>query len=257
MIVPQIVGSVGQGGINAPADVAKVQTLLKGKNIYQGRVDNLCGPKTIAAIKKFQAHFMRAPDGLINPNGTTWKRLSGQVQMGQPLPPQSTGLAAAPTGIIPPDFCFPFAFRPTESWRSGPRQFGANRSNGRRHAGCDLYASTVGTPIYAVADGVLVRNPYSFYAGTDALEVRHGNLLVRYGEIKPGSFTGTIRKGQKLAEVGKLSTYHQPMLHIEIYTNAASNASLTDTSRSPYKRRADVADPAPYLDVWVNNLPQP
>ncbi|ENT4452361.1 M23 family metallopeptidase [Salmonella enterica] len=55
-----------------------------------------------------------------------------------------------------------------------------------------------GTPIYAVADGVLVRAPYPFYSGTSAVEIRHGEL----------------------------------------------------------RRRSDVTDPAPYLNVWKNNLPR-
>lgn len=177
------------------------------------------------------------------------EKIDRSIADGAALPAQSAATANA-------DFSFPFSFIPP-NWHMAPRAFGSNRSNGRRHAGCDLYAPMVGTPIYAVADGVLVRGPYSFYSGTDAIEVKHGNLLVRYGEIKPGSFTGTIKKGQKLAEVGRLLTYPQPMLHIEIYTNAASSASLTNASSLPYKRRADVTDPAPYLDVWVNNLPQP
>jgi peptidoglycan hydrolase-like protein with peptidoglycan-binding domain len=249
MPTQQLTGSVGLGGVNSPTDVNKVQTLLKSKGVYRGSVDNICNSKTIAAIKKFQAHFMRMPDGRVDPNGITWEKLTEQLPMGLALSTQS-----ADTAI--PGFSFPFSFIPP-SWREAPRAFGVSRSGGRKHAGCDLYAPTSGTPIYAVADGVLVRNSYPFYDGTDALEVIHGNLLVRYGEIKPGSFTGTIKKGQKLAEVGRLSTYPQPMLHIEIYTNTASNASLTDATRVPYKRRADLTDPTPYLDEWINNLPQP
>jgi hypothetical protein len=80
---------------------------------------------------------------------------------------------------------------------------------------------------------------------------------IPYGEIKPNSFTGIIEKGKKIAEVGRLLSVNQPMLHIEIYTDAASTASLTDVNRNPYKRRADLADPTPYLDAWVNSLPQP
>jgi len=69
--------------MNAPADVEKVQTLLKSKKIYQGRVDKNCGPKTITAIKKFQAHFMRMPDGRVDANGSTWKKLTGVLPMGR------------------------------------------------------------------------------------------------------------------------------------------------------------------------------
>lgn len=82
----------------------------------------------------------------------------------------------------------------------------ARDGSARKHAGCDLIFP-VGTPIYAVADGVLVRGPYSFYSGTYAVEIRHGNLLLRYGEIANGSYTGgkSVKKGQIIAKVGRLN----------------------------------------------------
>jgi peptidoglycan hydrolase-like protein with peptidoglycan-binding domain len=254
MALQQIItGSVGFKGLNARADVEKIQTLLKRKGLYQGKVDSICGSKTIDAIRKFQGQFMRTPDGRIDPCGITWEKLSAPFSMKAPLPePQQSNATHSLA-----DFSFPFAFIPSQSWHEHPRKFGATRSNSRRHAGCDLYAPSVGTPIYAVSDGILVRSPYPFYDGTDALEVRHGNLLVRYGEIKSGSFTGAIVQGKKIAEVGKLLSINQPMLHIEIYTNATSTASLTNRSNSPYQRRGDLTDPTPYLDAWANNLPQP
>jgi len=88
MAVQQINKSVGRGGVNAPADVEKVQTLLKNKNLYSGKVDKICGPKTIDAIVKFQSHFMRTPDRRVDANGTTWKKLTGVLPMGAPLPAQ-------------------------------------------------------------------------------------------------------------------------------------------------------------------------
>lgn len=39
------------------------------------------------------------------------------------------------------------------------------------------------------------------------------------------------------------------MLHLEIYTNGASSASLT-TRVGELRRRSGVTDPAPYLNVW-------
>ena len=96
MNMPQMItASVGRRGINVSADVVKVQTLLKDKMLYQGRIDGLCGPKTIKAIETFQSQFMRVPDSLINVNGTTWKKLTGQVPMGPPQPPQSTAQSTA------------------------------------------------------------------------------------------------------------------------------------------------------------------
>jgi len=250
MATQQINGSVGQGGMNAPMDVEKVQTLLKNKKFYDGAVSKVCDLQTIVAIKKFQAQYMSEPDGRIDVNGVTWKKLTGVLPIGSV--PSAQPVAAGPI----PDFNFPFTFRPAESWHDGARRFGADRSHGRKHAGCDLYAP-IGTPIYAIADGV-VRRYADFYRGTAQLEIVHGDLLVRYAEIKPRSFTGkvkgTVKKGEKIAEVGKLKGISKSMLHIEIYTDAKSSAALLDEHRLPYKRRADLANPTPYLDRWVNNL---
>lgn len=73
----ELVDSVGQGGRNRRKDVTLVQTLLKAKGYDPGVVDGQCGQGTIRAIKKFQATFLPRPDGLIEPGGTTIKRLQG------------------------------------------------------------------------------------------------------------------------------------------------------------------------------------
>jgi peptidoglycan hydrolase-like protein with peptidoglycan-binding domain len=86
----RIAGSVGQGVVGSREDVIKVQTLLKEKKLYEGMINGQCNPETIAAIKKFQTHFMRVPDGRIDPNGITWKKLTGQSPMGMPLPAAAT-----------------------------------------------------------------------------------------------------------------------------------------------------------------------
>ena len=71
--------SVGEKGKNNPQDVLLVKTLL---NKFGAGLDPAianCGPKTIEAIKKFQKEKagLSNPDGLISPNGTTWKALNG------------------------------------------------------------------------------------------------------------------------------------------------------------------------------------
>ncbi|MCH2044282.1 MAG: M15 family metallopeptidase [Saprospiraceae bacterium] len=73
----EIQASVGKGGTNNEADVRIIQQLLKDKN-YGISVDGDCGPKTIAAIKQFQAAVFNGwSDGLISPGKTTWKKLIG------------------------------------------------------------------------------------------------------------------------------------------------------------------------------------
>ncbi|MBL8762145.1 MAG: M23 family metallopeptidase [Phycisphaerae bacterium] len=153
---------------------------------------------------------------------------------------------------------FPFSVLPEDDWKTGARRFGADRSGGRKHAGCDLYFPE-GTAIHALADGVLIQEPYSFYAKTHAVEVRHGNHVVRYGEIKPGSYVGgqKVKQGQVIAKVGHLVGIKVPsdMLHLELYEGTATGALTTSTA--PYKRRSDLLDPTKYLNEWSKRLPTP
>lgn len=75
--------SVGQGGKNVVADVLLVKKLLN-KVISAGLVetDVNVGPKTIAAIKKFQQEkaAMATPSGLIEPGSQSWKVLNGETK---------------------------------------------------------------------------------------------------------------------------------------------------------------------------------
>lgn len=73
-----ISASVGAGATNKAADVKLVQSLLIKKG-YAVTADGDCGPKTIAAIKKFQQEKVgiAAPDGKIDPDGKTWNALNG------------------------------------------------------------------------------------------------------------------------------------------------------------------------------------
>ena len=146
---------------------------------------------------------------------------------------------------------FPLKFLPKESYKEAPRHFGARRSKGKRkHAGCDLYAP-VGTPIFAVADGVVL-DFYEFYLESWALEVDHGDFVVRYGEVKKTLPAGVkkgakVFAGQHIANVGVLQGLKLSMLHFEMYAGTAKGA-LTQKGNPPYQRRSDLMDPTPYLD---------
>ena len=72
--------SVGQGGLNKPADVMTVQFLLNCVPVSQGgpikdlAVDGIIGPKTILAIRQFQKTQFGWADGRVDPEqsgGTT------------------------------------------------------------------------------------------------------------------------------------------------------------------------------------------
>lgn len=49
-----------------------------------------------------------------------------------------------------------------------------------------------------------MRNPYPFYSGTSAVEIRHGELILRYGEIANGSYSGgsSVKKVRLLLRWG-------------------------------------------------------
>src|SRR6185503_2617421 len=69
-------GTVGWKGKNNPADVQAVQYALNEKANAGLNVDGKCGPKTIYAIKAYQATLGGfKPDGLITPGKSTARAL--------------------------------------------------------------------------------------------------------------------------------------------------------------------------------------
>lgn len=200
-------------------------------------------------------------------------RMTGYDAAGQPVASQQ--LTFTPRASL----VFPIADKPglTLSSFDDPAStaaFGAARSGGRVHAGCDLYYTDDGglfyktayhplndnTPVFAVADGKVI-DFYYFYQNTHALVVDHGDFTIRYGEVDgtlPAgvSVGGTVTAGQQIAIMGdlSLSSGSWSMLHLEIYSNDASGP-LTDTSAKSYlnvadanyQRRADLMDCRPFL----------
>lgn len=266
-----ITGSVGRwdrGAANQQADVVTVQTLLtdaaqaQANPAYdpQGIDGDVARPPaasdTVSAIEAFQRLFMAEPDGVVEVGGRTFERLI-EASRAMPAPSPTLGAGA----------CFPFTKLPKDSWKSGPRRFDANRNQGKRaHAGCDLYVSA-GTPIYAVLDGVVLRDPYHFYDVVFALDVDHGDFVARYGEIRtdcPLRKGDRVTAGDPIAKVGKMKAVAQPMLHFEVYDKSAGGP-LTEPDRGrskkresdgvPYFRRMDLINPTPLLAQWSSNLP--
>ena len=235
--------------------VLMLQHVLNMKGAFPKlKEDGKFGSMTDAAVRRFQAAHGLMVDGIVGPK--TWLALNGDGSVKKMLQKATSGGIAGlkPGGLR----YFPFARVPSVSWLTGARFFGAYRDAGRLHAGCDLLAAQ-GTPIFAIADGVLLRGPYEFTGPsarrpqvplTHAVEIRHGDILVRYGEISPGSYTGghNPSAGTVIAKVGAYQ-----MLHLEVYSNGASSNSLNGAG--PYRRRGDVTNPAPYLAQWKSHLP--
>ena len=154
--------------------------------------------------------------------------------------------------------------------------FGAARSGGRAHGGCDLYWTDDDgyayvaeyypynrKAIYAVADGV-VTDFYDFYQGTNALVVDHGDFTVRYGEVDAAGLPNglgvgsKVFAGQHVADMGNLqmSTGYWSMLHFEVFSGEV-DGPLTDRENwtylhvedRNYQRRRDLLDCAQFLNA--------
>lgn len=262
------VGAWEKGARNLKDDVVTVQKLLTRaagqlgqpaldpRGIDGGIAKPPTRSDTVKAIKAFQILVGIGPDGVVDPGGRTWQKLAGA----------GNGVVELPSAG---DACFPFAKAAVADWTHSPRSFGSNRSSGQRaHAGCDLYAP-VGRTIHAVRDGVVMRDPYLFYAETDALEIDHGDFVIRYGEIKQGCALrkgDTVKMGQPIAQVGLLIGIRVPsaMLHLEMYKGSGSgplsvarDASARRADGVPFMRRNDLIDPSAFLNDWNTRLARP
>jgi murein DD-endopeptidase MepM/ murein hydrolase activator NlpD len=202
---------------------------------------------TVAAI-------LKANPSITNPNAISVGqtiRLPGKGGGGgggggtsPPKPPKDD--SPSPGKLI-----FPLWIKPTASWKTGPRYFGCPRSGGRKHGGCDLYAP-FGSKIRAIADGVIIQQPYPFYDGTNALEVYHPGVgVVRYGEIS-SSKRVAVRAGQKvkvgehIAYVGLLDSLGMSMIHFELFGESARGQNLT--GGGPYRRHPALKNPTALID---------
>src|ERR1700682_484697 len=102
----RISGSVGRGGMNLRSDVLLVQQLINNHlpinhlpiPLRPLNVDGYCGPLTLAAIDEIQRRVlhMNRPDGRVDPNGATFRFLTGASIH---LPPKPS----AGSGVFPPD----------------------------------------------------------------------------------------------------------------------------------------------------------
>lgn len=84
-----ISASVGFQGVNLQNDVRVIQNLLNSVSAAHGgplsslMVDGLCGPITIAAIRRFQSFHRGQASGIVEPVGYTWMALAINKSSGQ------------------------------------------------------------------------------------------------------------------------------------------------------------------------------
>jgi len=94
--------SVGRGGANAKDDTRLIQELLNSVPPLEGgpdrllAEDGLIGPRTQAAIDKYQSTVLSQPDGRIDPDGPTIKALAGKICELPAILPGRLGLNARP-----------------------------------------------------------------------------------------------------------------------------------------------------------------
>lgn len=89
---------VGLAGANRRDDVGEVQRRLAAAHHSPGPIDRRCGRLTIGAIVAFQRRFMHEPDGRVDVDGPTWRRLRAATSSATatPRPPAAPTHPAAP-----------------------------------------------------------------------------------------------------------------------------------------------------------------
>lgn len=246
-------GIAGPATQNALFGIVKaLQQGLNSLGYDAGTADGIYGNNTAAAVRRFQKDQGLTVDGIAGPNT--------RAALAKALDSSSSSGGSINTSSSLKDFqSYALANweRPIKAKIiavSNGRQFGASRSGGRLHAGIDWYVNNgAGTPVYAMADGVVQEYLYdSFYGGTGMISVRHTDgSVARYGEITPLVKSGaTVKKGQKIGVLKANSYDGGTMLHLELYRGTSTgsltitgNRSYTYLSSGLYQRRKDLLDP--------------
>lgn len=89
------------------------------------------------------------------------------------------------------------------------------------HTGVD-FAATIGTPIYATADGVIDRQDVSFSGYGKVIEIDHGfGYRTRYAHMHGFAvrFGQKVKRGDLIGYVGDTGLSTAPHLHYEVFVN--------------------------------------
>lgn len=116
--------------------------------------------------------------------------------------------------------------------------WGAARSAGRRHHGIDIMAPT-GRPIFAAADGVVIRMVWNGLGGrTISQRDASGEYIFYYAHLEgyaPGLETGAaVHQGDLIGYVGSTGNATTPHLHFEIMRQPNLRRSWGGKSFNPY-----------------------
>ncbi len=117
--------------------------------------------------------------------------------------------------------------------------WGAARGAGRRHQGIDIMAPA-GQPIFAAADGVVVRMVWNSLGGrTISQRDASGEYILYYAHLEgyaPGLETGAaVRQGDLIGYVGSTGNATTPHLHFEVMRQPDQRRSWGGRSFNPYK----------------------
>lgn len=189
-------------------------------------------------------------------SGTSSVALDVEMVAGVPFAGGSPAPAWPVLSKGPDRFSIGYISASGEKHGNQSRRFGAQRPDGRRHAGIDVYAKD-GDVLVASEPGVvtMVRNTFNLGTGILFLATDSG-ITLAYGEIDPGSWgefgvkTGSrVARGQRLARVGCMSRddsgdCDSHMLHFETYAGKVTkNTSWYASSGPP----AGLLNPTAYL----------
>ena len=143
--------------------------------------------------------------------------------------------------------------RPSARWRRARSRRPSDARWGRLHAGLD-FGVPVGTPVRAVADGVVARCSYDPGGYGHYVKVRHADgTLSLYGHLSRVLVDGgRVRAGDVIARSGNTGHSTGPHLHFEMRRGGGAFdprgpgcASAASTCRPPDLRTAGASPTAP------------
>lgn len=229
-------------------DVKTLQQWLGQLGYPAGNADGIYGSKTRGAVRSFQKDYGLTVDGIAG--SATRSALQKAASSGSFSGNITTSSSLADfQKYAKANWGSPIrtAYLPV----TGGRAFGYLRSDGRKHAGIDLFVQNgAGTPVYAMSAGTVTGISTTFYYGTGAVTVTNADgSVLRYGEITPAVQNGAaVSKGQIIGYIAANGYDGGTMLHLELYRGNAAGA-LSQTNREywyvsgNYNRRADLLDP--------------